>query len=180
MGAKKAERGRRLLRGPHFLRGEAELLLKLERELARLKRNGSALSLLLLDYAAPEPESLAEILTPLLEVCDSFCPIAQGCYALLLPGQGQLRARRLAEAISARLGKDHAPAARPSLGIVNISQGESGEAASLLERARLALGRAKAKPGQIVQESAYAKADKDTLVHSGEKHFLFFGAEKKQ
>lgn len=187
MGAKSTERGRRLSRGPHFLRGEGEFLLKLERELARLKRNGGALSLLLTGLVPGKPSAnsndtamLAQALTRHLEICDSLCPLSPSRYALLLPGQGQLRARRLAEAIQAELGHEAGSGSgKPSFAILNLLQGERADAGNLLSRAKLALERAFSVPGQILQESSFAHGEKDTLVHSGEKQFLFFGAEKK-
>lgn len=178
--------------------------LLLDRELARLARNGGCLSLIsagvadkerlntaIGDGAVKRLETLLGVtILDRLERCDSLGILRKGQYVVSFPGMGQLAARALAEKIQTSF-RD---AARPyfpgggisagagaicALGIVNVPQGEGGEVTTLLKRSRaaleLALGR---RNSHIHQESPYAPFENTTLVQSNEKRFLFFGGDK--
>lgn len=176
---------------------------QLSRELLRLARNGGGLSLILAalserrrlcvalgDGTVKRLERLlAETLRDNLDACDSLGDIAPGRYALLLPGMGQLKARRLAERLQHAFEEQARPlfhtggisagtGASCALGIVCVSQGAEGRALDLLSKADTALNTAiQQENGHIHQEAPTPLGERTTLVHSSEKRFLFFGGE---
>ncbi|MBD5648131.1 MAG: GGDEF domain-containing protein [Desulfovibrio sp.] len=183
--------------------GSTMFAAQLERELLRLSRHGGGLSLVAAALAerrrlatalgdgtvARLERILGETLQGLLEACDSLGAQAPGRYILLLPGMGQLRTRRFAEAVQAAF----AEAARPffptggitagsgascALGVVHVRQERAPRGPDLLRRAGEALDAALAQDeGYIHQETSGSHGS--TLVQSGEKRFLFFGGEPK-
>ncbi|MDE5878737.1 MAG: GGDEF domain-containing protein [Desulfovibrio sp.] len=183
--------------------GSSMFVAQLERELLRLGRHGGGLSLVAVALAerrrlttalgegtvARLERLLGETLQGMLEACDSLGSAGKGRYVLLLPGMGQLRTRRFAEAIQAAF----AEAARPffptggitagsgaacALGVIHIGQERGPQAKELLGRAEAALDAALSQDeGFIHQETSGFQAP--TLVHSGEKRFLFFGGDPK-
>lgn len=176
---------------------------QLSRELLRLARNGGGLSLIcttlserrrlcvaLGDGTVKRLERLlAEILRDNLDACDSLGDMASGRYALLLPGMGQLKARRLAERLQHAFEEQARPlfptggisagtGASCALGIVCVSQGAECRAPDLLGKAEAALNAAlEQEHGHIHQETPTPLGERTTLVHSSEKRFLFFGGE---
>ena len=183
--------------------GSTMFAAQLERELLRLSRHGGGLSLVAAALAERRRLStalgdgtvarleriLGETLQGLLEACDSLGSAAPGRYILLLPGMGQLRTRRFAEAVQAAF----AEAARPffptggitagsgascALGVLHVGQERAPRAQELLTRTWAALDAALDQDeGQIYQETSGNHGS--TLVQSGEKRFLFFGGEPK-
>lgn len=173
----------------------------LKRELLRMGRNGGCLSLVtaalsgkgrvgvaLGEGAVARLEAmLGSILLSQLEACDALGLLRSGQYICSLPGLGQLGARGFAE----KAQQCFVDTARPyfpsggisagqgagcAIGIVNILQGEGGEPAELIKRAKMSLEVALSKEeGHIHQESALSPLEGATLVHSSEKRFLFFG-----
>lgn len=185
--------------------GSSMFAAQLERELLRLGRHGGGLSLVAAAVAERRRLStalgdgtvarlerlLGETLQGMLEACDSLGAAAPGRYILLLPGMGQLRTRRFAEAVQAAF----AEAARPffptggitagsgavcALGVINVGQERAPRAADLIRRAEAALDEALAQDeGHIHQETSGNAGHSSTLVQSGEKRFLFFGGDPK-
>ncbi len=185
--------------------GSSMFAAQLERELLRLARAGGGLSLVATAVAdrrrlatalgdgtvARLERLLGETLQGLLEACDSLGAGAPGRYVILLPGMGQLRTRRFIEAAQAAF----AEAARPffptggitagngaacALGVVHVSRERTPHAQELLRRAEAALEAALAQDeGYIHQETFGTARQGETLVHSGEKRFLFFGGDSK-
>lgn len=185
--------------------GSSMFAAQLERELLRLARNGGGLSLVAAAVAerrrlttalgdgtvARLERLLGETLQGLLEACDSLGAGAPGRYVILLPGMGRLRTRRFTEAAQAAF----AEAARPffptggitagngavcALGVVHIGQERTPRAQELLQRVADALETALAQDeGYIHQETSGTAHQGSTLVHSGEKRFLFFGGDSK-
>ena len=185
--------------------GSTMFAAQLERELLRLGRHGGGLSLIAAAVAERRRLStalgdgtvtrlerlLGETLQGMLEACDSLGAPTPGRYILLLPGMGQLRTRRFAESVQAAF----AEAARPffpsggitagsgatcALGVINVGQERAPRAADLIQRAETALDEALAQDeGHIHQETSGAAGHSSTLVHSGEKRFLFFGGDPK-
>ena len=175
----------------------------LQRELARLSRNGGSLSLIsaslsnrrdvviaLGEGTANRLEAtLGSTLLGQMDCCDALGLVRKGVFICSLPGLGQLAARRFAE----NAQKAFTEAAKPfypgggiragkgddcALGIVNILQGEACAPADLIRRARATLDVALRKAtGHIHQEAAMAPFEGTTLVHSSEKRFLFFGGD---
>lgn len=176
----------------------------LNRELARLTRNGGCLSLISAGVADEKRlftalgngtvkrlETLLGVtLLERLDPCDSLGVLRKGQYVVSFPGMGQLAARSLAEKIQASFEE----AARPyfpagginagagavcAIGIINIPQGEGGEVPDLIKRAKTALELALTRQkSHIHQESPLASFENTTLVQSNEKRFLFFGGDK--
>lgn len=185
--------------------GSSMFAAQLERELLRLARNGGGLSLVAAAVAerrrlatalgdgtvARLERLLGETLQDLLEACDSLGAGAPGRYVLLLPGMGRLRTRRFTETIQAAF----AEAARPffptggitagngaacALGVIHVGPERTPRARELLQRAEAALEAALAQDeGYLHQETSGAAPQGETLVHSGEKRFLFFGGDSK-
>ena len=183
--------------------GSSMFAAQLERELLRLSRHGGGLSLVAAALAERRRLStalgdgtvarlerlLGETLQGMLEACDSLGSAAPGRYILLLPGMGQLRTRRFAEAAQAAF----ADAARPffptggitagsgavcALGVIHVGHERAPRGADLLRRAGEALDAALSQDeGYIHQETSGSHGS--TLVQSGEKRFLFFGGEPK-
>ena len=168
---------------------------QLTRELLRLNRNGGDLSLLTVgvvpphdtaDEAGVQTQALVACLRHCLEGCDSLGVLAQGRLAAILPGVGQLKARRLAERLQLAFWgscTDKAAqaegAAGCAVGIVCVSRGGDCDAARLLAKAQSALGSAQAQaPGHIHLEISSPLDERTTLVHSHEKRFLFFGGDQ--
>lgn len=183
--------------------GSSMFAAQLERELLRVGRHGGALSLVAAALAgrrslaaalgegtvARLERLLGETLHARLEACDSLGSTAPGRYMVLLPGMGQLRTRRFAEDIQNGFAEQARPffptggisaggGAVCALGVIHVGQERTAHAPELLERAESALDAALAlDEGHIHQENSGSRGS--TLVHSGEKRFLFFGGDKK-
>lgn len=183
--------------------GSTMFAAQLERELLRLSRHAGGLSLVAAALAERRrlatalgdgtvtrlERLLGETLQGMLEACDSLGAAAPGRYILLLPGMGQLRTRRFAEQVQAAF----AEAARPffptggitagsgavcALGVIHVGHERAPRAQELLSRAWAALDAALDQDeGHIHQETSGSHGS--TLVHSGEKRFLFFGGDPK-
>lgn len=175
----------------------------LQRELARLNRNGGTLSLISASLAdrsgvvaalgegtAKRLEAtLGSLMLSKMDSCDALGLARRGVFICSLPGIGQLGARRFAESTQeafAQATQPFYPAGGISagksrgcaLGIVNILQGEACSPTELVRRARATLDVALRKAsGYIHQESANTPLEGTTLVHSSEKRFLFFGGD---
>lgn len=183
--------------------GSSMFTAQLERELLRLGRHGGALSLVAAGLAQRHrlatalgegtvlrlERLLGETIHSRLEGCDSMGSQAPGRYLALLPGMGQLATRRFAENIQNGFAEQARPffptggisagsGAVCALGVIHVGQERTAKAQELLERAGAALDAALDQDeGHIHQEVSGRKAS--TLVHSGEKRFLFFGGEQK-
>lgn len=184
-------------RGGDTVLPAAALLHILARELLRITRNGSCLSLISAQLAEDEEIGaeargrlhafLGHVLKSHLASCDSFGILKKGQYICCLPGIGQLAARNFAETAQRdfnnwiELKDSQNPALANvgcAMGIVNLTQGDKSDARELLNRSRQALEVALAKPGShIHQETAGNPLENTTLVQSSEKRFLFFGGE---
>lgn len=185
--------------------GSTMFAAQLERELLRLGRNGGGLSLVAASVAGRHALAVAlgegtvtrlerllgETLACLLEACDSLGISAPGRYAVLLPGMGQLRTRRFTEKAQAAFSDAARPffptggisagaGAECALGVIHVSPDSTSHARDLLTRAESALEAAlEQDEGHIHQEMSGASRQGETLVHSGEKRFLFFGGESQ-
>lgn len=176
----------------------------LKRELLRVARSGSSLSLvcaqlinrrnILVELGENILSSLdgllAEIIANKMEACDSLGMIKNGQLLCCLPGFGQLASRAFSESVKSDF-IEQANKKIPeedlqksiyigcAFGIVNLIQGETCTVKALLTRARLSIEFALNKDGtNIHQESAQTPLDNATLVQSSEKRFLFFGGER--
>lgn len=177
---------------------KSALLSRLSSELLRCARSGGAMCLMLVapladkqDKINPESSHMACIdvalrksITSLMETCDSISRLDSTSLAIILPGMGQLKSRKFAENIqrnfkdSARaLSCDENPVC--AIGLVNTASGEASSPEDLLQRARDALSAAFGEAGHIYQECPTGDSSSATLVHSHEKHFLFFGGDSK-
>jgi|GluameStandDraft_1065615.scaffolds.fasta_scaffold00103_11 FOG: GGDEF domain len=183
----------------------AAFKMRLGGELLRIARSGGAICLLLAKLADRRSlltslgegtvrrldTMLKETIEGLLEACDCLCEFDPDTYGVVLPGLGQLKSRRFAENVQ----RSFMEIARPffptgginagssptcAIGLVNVVPGEISNPAELLERAKKALDSAlDDTKNHIYQESPTGDACGATLVHSNEKHFLFFGGEPK-
>lgn len=172
-------------------------------ELKRLSRNGGALSLLSVGLVGADhlekaygaatlgylEALLASVFLSFMDLCDCMGIMRKGQFLCCLFGLGQLAARSLAEKAQTEFMKkisttmpDFTPVSEVpvqcAVGIVNISQGEDGNAKTLINRSSIALEMAIGRVGHIFQESAASPLDNATLVQSSEKQFLFFGSSK--
>lgn len=176
----------------------------LKRELLRVARSGSSLSLIcaqlinrhtlcveLGETALSTLDALlVEVLVNKMEDCDSLGMIKSGQLLCCLPGFGQLASRAFSEAVQNEfMEQANKKIAKEELqkniyigcafGIVNLIQGETCSVKTLLTRARLSIEFALHKDGtNIHQETTQTPLDNATLVHSSEKQFLFFGGER--
>lgn len=153
--------------GARTLRRELELLLR------RLEEAPLALAAFAPPQADREsgPCPLGSAIRERMLSCDSLETLEAGHYALVLPGAGLFKALALVEEIL--------KAAPESVHAVGIAVGTGkAPAESLLEQAVQAL-RDALRTGESVR--AYRAAahthERDTLVHSNEKRFLFQGGE---
>ena len=166
--------------------------VKLQRELLRLERYGGFLSLLCSAVDSPtcpvsdsQEQALAVSLRQCLEPCDSMGCLEHGCYTALLPGIGQIRARRLAQQLqklfTSRLLKtaravQYGDTPRCAVGLLCVDRHTADSVVPLLDKVRAALAAAQAQPaGYIYQEGPDSMNDRITQVQSDEKRFLFFG-----
>lgn len=179
--------------------------MRLGSELLRIARSGGAICLLLVRLADRRSlltalgegtvhrldSLLKETIEGQLEACDSLCDFDNDTFGIILPGLGQLKSRKFAENVQ-RIFMDIAKPFFPTgginagfnptcaIGLVNVVPGEIGKSAELLERAEKALEAAlDDTQNHIYQESPTGDACGATLVHSNEKHFLFFGGGPK-
>lgn len=189
-------------REPDDERDNAWLAAQLERELLRLGRYGGTLSLVTTEVterrrlAATLGDDvldrldglLGKSLRELLEACDSLSETVPGRYVILLPGMGQLRTQRFARSVQAAFVEAARPcfptggaagdSAACAFGILTVGQEREPRAPQLLQRAEAALDTAlKQREGYIHQEISGTADHGATLVHSGEKRFLFFGGD---
>lgn len=137
VSSESAARRRPVLRGNRSLY-EAEL----EREVARARRTGRPLSLLLLDVDQPTQDrllALAALLTRVPRMTDTVCRRRRDAFGILLPETAEDGARRFQERVREEVSQTFG-ASRPTTlatGIVQWRPNESGE--ELDARARAAL-----------------------------------------
>ncbi|MDD4701921.1 MAG: diguanylate cyclase [Desulfovibrio sp.] len=171
---------------------------QIQREVLRFSRSGGDLSLVYADLPqrdalfgqlgrAPVDQldaALAASLREHSEACDSMSHVAEGRYALLLPGVGQLRARLIADQIQKTFTAQVALRAEAlikdaphcALGIACINPGNGTSAQFLMSQAEGALQSAlQQSPGHICLAGSASLEERASLVHSSEKRFLFFG-----
>jgi GGDEF domain-containing protein len=122
------------LRGSH-----ADYEAELEREVARARRTGRPLSLVLLDVDQPTPDrllQLAALLTRVPRVTDTVCRRRRGAFGILLPETAEDGARRFGERLHEEV-RTLDPARRTtfSTGVVQWRPNESGEAFDARARA---------------------------------------------
>lgn len=189
-----------------WLLDRATFRIRLEGELLRVARGGGAICLMLATLADRRAlvtalgegtvlrldSFLRETIESMLEACDSLCIFDHATYGVILPGLGQLKSRKFAENIQRIFMEEARPffptggisagklSACCAIGLVNVVPGEMGKPEELFARAKQALAAAKDNTSNhIYQESPTGEACGATLVHSNEKHFLFFGGEPK-
>lgn len=171
---------------------------QVHREILRFSRSGGDLSLVYADlpkrdelldelgHAALDQlgAALAASLREHSEACDSISHVAEGRYALLLPGVSQLRARLLADQIQKTFTQQVAQRADAlitdvpacALGIACINPGNGTSAQFLMNQAEDALKNAlQQNRGHICLAGSTSLEERASLVHSSEKRFLFFG-----
>ena len=171
---------------------------QIQREILRFSRSGGDLSLVYADLPqkaellnqAGRPAldqldaALAASLREHSEACDSISHVAEGRYALLLPGVSQLRARLLADQIQKTFAQQVALRAEAlikdvpacALGIACINPGNGTSAQFLMNQAEDALQKALQQDrGRICLAGSASLEERASLVHSSEKRFLFFG-----
>lgn len=138
--------------GPHANRSDYEA--ELEREIARARRTGRPLSLVLLDVEQATPDrvlQLAALLTRVPRVTDTVCRRRRDAFGILLPETAEDGALRFRERLNeelAELGSSRRTTF--AAGIVQWRPNESGE--SLDARARAALEGDAAGPGGIAAD----------------------------
>lgn len=179
--------------------GKAAFSAKLESELLRSARSGGAVCIMLVSAGISNnpdespsdkntwrmDEALLKSITYLLESCDTICKLNERVFGVILPGMGQLKSRKFAENVQKKFNECassafESPLPACSIGIVNVVPGECASSNELLERAEKSLSAAILnESGNIYQESPIGDACGATLVHSHEKHFLFFGGDPK-
>lgn len=150
----------------------------LRRELNLLRQRLDPAPLALAAFASPETAGngpcprLGSAIRACMLSCDSLGLLETGHYALILPGAGMFKAQALVEEIlKAEPGLAHA------VGIA-VDNGEA-QPENLLERATHALHDA-LRSGEAVRayrDAEYLSRERETLVHSDEKRFLFHGGE---
>lgn len=179
-------------------------IAQLKKELMRLSRSGGSLCLIsagiverekLSDRLGRKPvrqmeRALYDSMCGLLESCDSLGSITTGKYIALLPGIGQLKARRIAHQLQSTFSENaHSfmaaegrAAAQSSplcaVGILNIVHDSRLRAGKLFSQASEALEKALLMGAPCINQVFSNEVwDEATLVHSNEKRFLFFGGE---
>lgn len=176
------------------LNGE-QLAGQIRRETLLLSRTGGELTLMEAALCGPAPDAkaparktlaaleacLAACLAESREACDSLGRTPAGHYALLLPGVSLLRARLLAEDLQKRFAAAAgdvcaAPPPPCAVGIVCADQGQRPTPPRLLRECEEALQSALTRQGHICVAGGEALDQRNTLVHSSEKRFLFFGS----
>lgn len=177
---------------------------QLKKELMRLSRSGGSLCLISAGIVENEElktmlerkpamqmeRALYDSMCGIIEACDSLGSITPGKYIALLPGIGQLKARRIAHQLqstfseyaqSMMAAEDMAATqAAPlcAVGILNIVHDSRLRASKLFSQACDALEKALLMGApRINQVFSNEVWDEATLVHSNEKRFLFFGGE---
>jgi GGDEF domain-containing protein len=133
--------GSRSRRRPGLSGQRSEYEAELEREIARARRTGRPLSLVLLDVDRATPNrilQLAAILTRVPRVTDTVCRRRRDAFGILLPETAEEGARRFRERLDEEVARI-TPSRRTtfSTGIVQWRPDESGE--TLDARARAAL-----------------------------------------
>ena len=186
-----------LVENPSML-GKSVLISRLASELLRCARSGGTMCLMIAALGeeqggesnherANEPcleEALRNSITSIMETCDSISRLDDASLAVILPGMGQLKSRKFAENVQKNF-KDRLRALSCgespvcAIGLVNTASGEGCSPEELLKRAKKALSEAFGESGHIYQECPTGDSSSATLVHSHEKHFLFFGGDSK-
>jgi hypothetical protein len=132
-----ASRRRPALRG-----NSTDYEAELEREVARARRTGRPLSLVLLDVDQPTPDrllQLAALLTRFPRVTDTVCRRRRDAFGILLPETAEEGARRFHERLHEEVAQTFTQSRRTtfSTGVVQWRPNETGEA--LDARARAAI-----------------------------------------
>lgn len=176
---------------------------QLNRELLRLSRTGGSICLMSAaatgmgelrqsqgEKAVAGVENLLrEALQGILDACDSLGSLARGRFIALLPGVGQLKARRLAGHVQQAFAEaaagffssrqlSGAEGPECAIGILNVVQDSRLRAGRLLSQAAEVLDTAiAAEKPHFHQVFSNEYWDEATLVQTNEKRFLFFGGE---
>ncbi len=174
---------------------------QIQRELLRLSRTGGELAIMEVTLQGREALSrelptktmdaldsgLVTCLAQCREECDSLGNTGPGRYVLVLPGVGLLHARLMAEdmqkkfsALAAKLCAAKGGDGIPPVCAVGIACFDSHERSSppmLLQQCEHALHEAlEQRNGHISIAGGDGLDKRNTLVHSSEKRFLFFGS----
>jgi GGDEF domain-containing protein len=143
-------------RRPAFRGNRSEYEAELEREIARARRTGRSLSLVLVDVDQATPDrllQLAAVLARVPRVTDTVCRRRRDAFGILLPETATEGARRFRDRLQAEAAKSFTASGRTtfSTGFVEWRPNESGEA--LDARARAALESDAAGPDGIAADS---------------------------
>jgi GGDEF domain-containing protein len=124
-------------------RGSSAYEAELEREIARARRTGRPLSLVLVDVDQPTAERLlqfAALLTRVTRVTDTVCRRRRDAFGILLPETGEDGARLFFRRVHAEAARtfDTGTSTTFSTGIVELKPNETGEALDARARAAVA------------------------------------------
>jgi len=124
-------------------RGSSAYEAELEREIARARRTGRPLSLVLVDVDQPTAERLlqfAALLTRVTRVTDTVCRRRRDAFGILLPETAEDGARRFFRRIRDEAGRtfDSGTGTTFSTGIVELQANETGETLDARARAAVA------------------------------------------
>jgi hypothetical protein len=124
-------------------RGSSAYEAELEREIARARRTGRPLSLVLVDVDQPTAERLlqfAALLTRVTRVTDTVCRRRRDAFGILLPETPEDGARRFFRRIRDEAARtfDSGTGTTFSTGIVELQASETGEALDARARAAVA------------------------------------------
>ena len=127
-------------------RGSSAYEGELEREIARARRTGRPLSLVLVDVDQPTAERLlqfAALLTRVTRVTDTVCRRRRDAFGILLPETPEDGARRFFRRIRDEAARtfDSGTGTTFSTGIVELQANETGDALDARARAAVAGGR---------------------------------------
>jgi GGDEF domain-containing protein len=140
-------------------RGRSQYEAELEREVARARRTGRPLSLVLVDVEDPTADRLlqfAALLTRLTRVTDTVCRRRRDAFGILLPETPEEGARRFFSRIHEEVARTFTQGRQTtfSTGIVEWRANETGD--SLDARARLAVDR-RTSPGDASDRALDAR-----------------------
>jgi GGDEF domain-containing protein len=136
-------------RRPALRAGGSEYEGELAREIARARRTGRPLSLLLVEVDQPTPDRvlrLAALLTRLPRVTDTVCRRRRDAFGILLPETAEDGAHRFRERLHEEVSGTFGPGRHTtfSTGIVEWQPNETGEALDARARAEVDANRAAA------------------------------------
>jgi hypothetical protein len=143
-------------------RGSSAYEAELEREIARARRTGRPLSLVLVDVDQPTADRLlqfAALLTRVTRVTDTVCRRRRDAFGILLPETAEDGARRFFGRVRDEVTKafDSGTGTTFSTGIVELQANETGEALDARARAAVA-GRAPGDSGDLPERAADASS----------------------